>query len=120
VPLDPRDVTLDLKSSREERDAGGETMPIVADGGTSVMDSSTMESCLACMACMDACPVDIEHVPQFTEMNRQLVEQGDVDGHVQDLFQNVMQQGNTFGDCARSPRTGRRIWTSGSSPTTRC
>jgi Fe-S oxidoreductase len=106
-PLDPRDVILDLKSYREERDAGGETMPIVADGGTSVIDSSTMESCLACMACMDACPVDIEHVPQFTEMNRQLVEQGDVDGHVQDLFQNVMQQGNTFGDSARS----RPDWT---------
>ena len=106
-PLDPRDVILDLKSYREERDAGGEHTPIVADGGTSVIDSSTMESCLACMACMDACPVDIEHVPQFTEMNRQLVEQGDVDGHVQDLFQNVMQQGNTFGDSARS----RPDWT---------
>ncbi|MFC7132273.1 MULTISPECIES: (Fe-S)-binding protein [Salinibaculum] len=106
-PLDPRDVILDLKTYREERDAGGEELPIVADGGTSVIDSSTMESCLSCMACMDACPVDIEHVPQFTEMNRQLVEQGDVDGHVQDLFQNVMQQGNTFGDSARS----RPEWT---------
>jgi len=101
-PLDPRDVILDLKAYREERDAGGEEMPIVADGGTSVIDASTMESCMACMACMDACPVEIEHVTQFTEMNRQLVEQADVDRNVQDVFQNLMQQGNTFGDPARS------------------
>jgi Fe-S oxidoreductase len=106
-PLDPRDVILDLKSYREERDAGGEATPIVADGGTSVIDSETMESCLSCMACMDACPVDIEHLTHFTDMNRQLVEQGDVDGNVQDVFQNVMQQGNTFGDSARK----RPDWT---------
>jgi Fe-S oxidoreductase len=106
-PLDPRNVILDLKSYREERDAGGEKLPIVADGGTSVIDSETMESCLSCMACMDACPVDIEHLTHFTDMNRQLVEQGDVDGNVQDVFQNVMQQGNTFGDSARK----RPDWT---------
>ncbi len=29
---------------------------------------------MSCMACMDACPVDIEHVTQFTEMNRRLTE----------------------------------------------
>jgi len=101
-PLDPRDVILDLKSYRESRDAGGEDVPIVADGGTSVVDSETMESCLACMACMDACPVEIEHLTSFTRMNRQLVDQGDVDRSVQDVFQNVMQQGNTFGESART------------------
>jgi Fe-S oxidoreductase/nitrate reductase gamma subunit len=106
-PLDPRDVILDLKAYREERDAGGEDVPIIADGGTSVIDTETMESCMACMACMDACPVEIEHVTQFTEMQRQMVEQADVDGNAQDVFQNVMQQGNTFGDPARN----RPDWT---------
>jgi Fe-S oxidoreductase len=106
-PLDPRDVILDLKAYREERDAGGEDVPIVADGGTSVIDAETMESCMSCMACMDACPVEIEHVTQFTEMNRQLVEQADVDSNVQDVFQDVMQQGNTFGNPARN----RPDWT---------
>ncbi|WP_340100440.1 4Fe-4S dicluster domain-containing protein [Salinibaculum salinum] len=106
-PLDPRDVILDLKNYREQHDAGSEDMPIIADGGTSVIASETMESCLSCMACMDACPVDIEHLTHFTDMNRQLVEQGDVDGHIQDVFQNLMQQGNTFGDSARS----RPDWT---------
>ncbi|MEF8784211.1 MAG: (Fe-S)-binding protein [Haloarculaceae archaeon] len=106
-PLNPRDVILDLKSYREERDAGGEATPIIADGGTSVIDAETMESCLACMACMDACPVEIEHLTHFTDMNRQLTEQGDVDSNVQDVYQNVMRQGNTFGNSARN----RPDWT---------
>ncbi|PSP67874.1 Fe-S oxidoreductase [Halobacteriales archaeon QH_8_67_27] len=101
-PLDPRDVILDLKNYREARDAGDEEVPIIADGGTSVVDAETMESCMSCMACMDACPVEIEHLNSFTRMNRQLVDQGDLDRNVQDAFQNVMQKGNTFGESQRS------------------
>ncbi len=106
-PLDPRNVILDLKRYREERDAGGEDVPIIADGGTSVIDAHTMESCMSCMACMDACPVDIEHVTQFTEMNRRLTEAGEMDEHVQDAMMNVFQHGNTFGD----PERARPDWT---------
>jgi len=106
-PLDPRDVILDLKQYREDRDAGGEAVDIVADGGTSVIDSSTMESCMACMACMDACPVEIEHLTHFTEMNRRLTESGQMDEHVQDAMMNVFQQGNTFGE----PERKRPDWT---------
>ncbi|WP_256391452.1 (Fe-S)-binding protein [Natronoarchaeum rubrum] len=106
-PLDPRDVILDLKSYRESLDAGEtEEKPIIADGGASVIDSETMESCMSCMACMDACPVEIEHLNSFTRMNRQLTDQGDVDPNVQDVFQDVMQKGNTFGD----PQRERADW----------
>ncbi|MFC7140903.1 heterodisulfide reductase-related iron-sulfur binding cluster [Halosimplex aquaticum] len=114
-PLDPRNVILDLKSYREARDAGDETIPIVSDDldpdrpgelaydeGGSVIAAATMESCMACMACMDACPVEIEHLTSFTRMNRQLVDQGDLDRNIQDTFQNVMQQGNTFGESQRN------------------
>ncbi|WP_394740762.1 heterodisulfide reductase-related iron-sulfur binding cluster [Natronococcus roseus] len=101
-PLDPRNVILDLKKYREHRAEGGEEQPIIADGGTSVIDTETMESCMACMACMDACPVEIEHLQSFTRLNRQMTDQGDVDPGMQDVFQNVMQNGNTFGDSPRS------------------
>jgi len=101
-PLDPRDVILDLKEYRQDLDAGRtDEVPIVADGGTSVIDARTMESCLSCMACMDACPVEIEHVTQFTEMNRRLTESGEMDPNVQDSMMNVFQHGNTFGDPER-------------------
>ena len=101
-PLDPRDVILDLKQYREDLDAGRtDEQPIVADGGTSVVNSETMESCMSCMACMDACPVEIEHVEQFTQMNRRLTESGQMDKNVQDAMMNVFQNGNTFGEPER-------------------
>ena len=105
-PLDPRDVILDLKEYRQSVDAGGEPKEIIADGG-GVIDTETMESCMACMACMDACPVEIEHLKSFTRLNRQQVDQGDVRPEIQDMFQNVMTKGNTFGD----PAPDRGNWT---------
>jgi Fe-S oxidoreductase len=106
--LDPRDVILDLKRYREERDAD-RTGPvdIVADGGTSVVPAESMTSCMACMACMDACPVDIEHLNHFTEMNRRLTETGQQPDQVQEAMMNVFQQGNAFGD----PERKRPAWT---------
>jgi len=55
---------------------------------------------------MDACPVEIEHLNSFTRMNRQLVDTGEVDSNVQDVFQNVMQRRNTFGN----PQDQRADW----------
>jgi len=105
--LDPRDVILDLKQYRESVDSGDEEVDIIADGGESVIAAETMESCLSCMACMDACPVDIEHLKSFTKMNRELVDTGQVAPELQDVFQDVMQKGNTFGN----PNRKRGDWT---------
>jgi Fe-S oxidoreductase len=105
--LDPRDVILDLKAYRESVDAGGESKEIIADGGDSVIAAETMESCMSCMACMDACPVEIEHLKSFTRLNRQLTDQGDIQPSLQEVFQNVMQKGNTFGNSQRN----RGDWT---------
>jgi Fe-S oxidoreductase/nitrate reductase gamma subunit len=105
--LSPRDVILDLKNYREQLEAGGEEKDIVADGGGAVIQAETMESCMACMACMDACPVEIEHLKTFTRLNRQLTDEGEIQPSLQDVFQNVMQKGNTFGNSQRN----RGDWT---------
>jgi Fe-S oxidoreductase/nitrate reductase gamma subunit len=104
--LDPRDVILDLKQYRENLEAGGDEKEIVADGGSSVIQAETMESCMSCMACMDACPVEIEHLKSFTRMNRELTDAGEIQPSMQEVFQNVMQKGNTFGD----PNRKRGDW----------
>jgi Fe-S oxidoreductase len=106
-PLDPRKVILDIKEYREGRSEHDGDVPIIADGGTSVIDASTMESCMSCMACMEACPVDIEHLTHFTDMNRRLTESGQMDENVQEAMMNVFREGNTFGDSART----RPEWT---------
>lgn len=101
-PLSPRDVILDLKKYREELEENGEEeMPIIAADEESVIDRETMDSCMACVACMDACPVEIEHVPQFVEMNRRLVETGQMNENLQDAMMNIFQNGNSFGNPER-------------------
>jgi Fe-S oxidoreductase len=57
---------------------------------------------------MDACPVDIEHLTHFTEMNRRLTETGQQPEQVQEAMMNVFQNGNAFGD----PERKRPDWTS--------
>jgi len=106
-PLSPRDVILDLKNYREQLENGGEKKSIVADGGDTVIQAETMESCMACMACMDACPVEVEHLKTFTRLNRQFTDEGEIQQSLQEVFQNVMQKGNTFGNSQRS----RGEWT---------
>ncbi|WP_128904764.1 heterodisulfide reductase-related iron-sulfur binding cluster [Halorubrum amylolyticum] len=102
--LSPRDVILDLKAYREQED--GEEKAIIGDGD-SVIQREAMESCMSCMACMDTCPVEIEHLKTFTKLNRQLTDEGEIQPALQDVFQNVMQKGNTFGN-SQNNRAG---WT---------
>jgi len=106
--LSPRDVILDLKQYREELERNGqEEMPIVSREEESVIDPESMDACMSCVACMDACPVEIEHVPQFVEMNRRLTESGQMDESIQEAMMNIFQNGNSFGD----PERKRPEWT---------
>ena len=34
---------------------------------------------MSCIACVEACPVGIEHVPIINQLRRRLVEQGELD-----------------------------------------
>ncbi|MFB6109250.1 MAG: 4Fe-4S dicluster domain-containing protein [Halodesulfurarchaeum sp.] len=107
-PLDPRNVILDLRTYGRELEVGEtEEIPIISGDEESVIDPETMESCMTCMACVDACPVEIEHVTQFTEMNRRLTESGAIDENVQEAMMALFQQGNSFGE----PETQRGEWT---------
>ncbi|MFA9515777.1 4Fe-4S dicluster domain-containing protein [Halopenitus sp. H-Gu1] len=87
-------------------DGGVDTVPIVAEEG-GVIDAESMESCMACLACMDVCPVEIEHLSTFTRLNRQLVDDGTVDSNLQSVLEDTMRTGNTFGE----PPADRGAWT---------
>ncbi len=107
-PLDPRDVILDLREYGRTLESGEtEEIAIISGEEDSVIDPETMESCMTCMACVDACPVEIEHVTQFTEMNRRLVESGQMDENVQEAMMALFQNGNSFGE----PERSRPQWT---------
>jgi Fe-S oxidoreductase len=81
-------------------------------GGSSLLaggliSADTLWSCTTCLACVEACPVGIEHVPTIVGMRRSLVDQGLVSAGLQTAFTSLAKQGNSFGQSGR----GRAKWT---------
>jgi Fe-S oxidoreductase len=69
----------------------------------------TLWSCMQCMACVEICPVGIEHVPIINQMRRRLVERGEMDSTLQQTLESIYETGNSFGETRRK----RARWTKG-------
>jgi Fe-S oxidoreductase/nitrate reductase gamma subunit len=117
APLSPRDLILDL---RQHADAGlaflapgHERRPGVSYGDTGipvaggVIGADTLWACTTCLACVDICPVGIEHVPTIVGLRRSLVDQGEIEPMLQEALMNLGKKGNSFGKSARQ----RAKWT---------
>jgi Fe-S oxidoreductase len=62
------------------------------------------------MACVEACPVGIEHVPIINQLRRRLVEQGEMDSMLQATLEGIYTTGNSFGEQKRKrPRWTREL-----------
>ena len=126
APLSPRDLILDIRQeadaawsilaplgeNRSDRVFGGPMDGAdVAAGGSrlagGLISAETLWSCTMCMACVEACPVGIEHVPTIVGMRRSLVDQGIVSPTLQTAFTSLGKQGNSFGQSGRA----RAKWT---------
>lgn len=120
APLSPRDFILDLRlwcdsNNRVPLFLDGETRPNETGpfakeplaGG--VITSGVLWSCTTCMACVEICPVGIEHVPSIVQLRRSLVDAGELEPTLQSALQNISTQGNSFGKSARM----RARWTKG-------
>ena len=113
-PLSPRDLVLDLREVAEgsmgNRAALG-ISPKFPDHAEilGTIKPETLWSCMQCMACVEICPVGIEHVPIINQMRRALVERGDMDSQLQQTLETIYTCGNSFGEVKR--KRGR--WTRG-------
>jgi Fe-S oxidoreductase len=113
-PLSPRDLVLDLREVAEgsmgNRAALG-IPPRFPDHAEilGTIKPETLWSCMQCMACVEICPVGIEHVPMINQMRRALVERGEMDGQLQQTLETIYTCGNSFGETKR--KRGR--WTRG-------
>jgi Fe-S oxidoreductase len=77
--------------TKEEQEAHHEPMI----GG--IISTDALWSCTTCMACMEVCPVDIEHVPKIVDMRRSLVmEESNFPSEVTSLFNNIERNGNPW------------------------
>ncbi len=119
APLSPRDLILDLRDHADEQlsvkawlsqrsiplpaGANGKSrangdLKIVAGG---VIKPETLWACTTCRACVEACPVGIEHVPMIVQMRRSLLDEGEMDPKLQEALTNLSKYGNSFGSSDR-------------------
>ncbi|MGZ8776676.1 MAG: (Fe-S)-binding protein, partial [Mycobacterium sp.] len=75
------------------------TRPLVGtleEGG--VIDPDVLWSCTTCGACVEQCPVDIEHIDHIVDMRRyQVMMESEFPGELGVLFKNLENKGNPWG-----------------------
>ena len=78
-------------------------------GAEFAVDSAVLWSCTSCGACVDQCPVDIEHVDHIMDLRRaQVLGDGDFPVELQGMFRNLERSSNPWG----APPSGRTQWIS--------
>jgi Fe-S oxidoreductase len=80
------------------------------DDGSAVIDPDVLWSCVTCGACVEQCPVDIEHVDHIIDMRRyQVLVESSFPAELNQLFRGMENKGNPWN---LSP-TARLDWTQG-------
>jgi Fe-S oxidoreductase len=70
------------------------------EGG--VIDPDVLWSCTTCGACVEQCPVDIEHIDHIVDMRRyQVMMQSEFPGELGVLFKNLERAGNPWGQSSK-------------------
>ncbi|MBS9404751.1 (Fe-S)-binding protein [Halomonas sp. TRM85114] len=78
--------------------AGDPHGPIVAREGTALVDAETLWSCTTCRACVEECPMMIEHVDAIVDMRRFLtLEHGNTPNKGAEVLDNLIATDNPGG-----------------------
>ena len=113
APLSPRDVILSLREFANATLESG-VLPDAAElnvhgKGPGQVAMETLWSCRTCMACVEICPVAVEHIPIIVQLRRKLVEDGAMDPLLTKTLQTIHKTGNSFGESKRK----RGSWSKG-------
>jgi Fe-S oxidoreductase len=104
--LNPRLMIHAIKENLLENGHGMRNLPNSVKSGTSLIGSAgegcsseaSLWSCTSCGACMEACPVFIEHLPKIVKMRRHLVQMdAKFPEELLNLFENMEQRSNPWG-----------------------
>ncbi|MGQ7245926.1 (Fe-S)-binding protein [Halomonas sp. V046] len=72
--------------------------PIVVEAGGALLDAETLWSCTTCRACVEECPMMIEHVDAIVDMRRYLtLERGQTPGKGAEVLDNLIATDNPGG-----------------------
>jgi len=107
-PLNPRElmhiIKDNLNSNGKAVKNGDVKFPLIGNGVESVSEDKIW-SCVTCGACIDSCPVFIEHYPKLIKLRRHLIEmESKFPEELLNLFENMEQSSNPWG-IAPSERT---------------
>ena len=85
--------------------------PLVGDAANfGVIDPDVLWSCTTCGACVEQCPVDIEHIDHIVDMRRyQVLIESAFPSEAGSMLRNIENKGNPWG----LAQTGRVEWTQG-------
>ena len=91
-----------------ERPLVGETEGVAwHPSGGAIIDDDVLWSCTNCGACVNQCPVDIEHVDHITDMRRyQVLIESNFPSELNNIFKGMERKGNPWG---MDPK-GRMDW----------
>jgi Fe-S oxidoreductase len=114
--LNPRDFIVDLKYHAKGKTPPGKQAAVAREafagsGGSvegveserqplvdHVIASRTLWECTTCMACVSACPVDIDHLSMLLNLRRhQVLDAGDIEPEYQKVFTNMERSGDPWG-----------------------
>ncbi|BBX85238.1 hypothetical protein MAUB_31110 [Mycolicibacterium aubagnense] len=83
-----------------------------------VIDPDVLWSCTNCGACVEQCPVDIEHIDHIVDMRRyQVMVESEFPGELGVLFKNLELKGNPGARTPKNAPPGSTSWTSTSRST---
>ena len=102
-PLNPRLVIHDIKANLIHngpllRKGKKPALPLIGDGREGSISEDAIWDCTTCRACMEVCPVFIEHVPKLIGMRRYLVEmKAEFPEELLNFFENIENRNNPWG-----------------------
>jgi Fe-S oxidoreductase len=114
--LNPRDFIVDLKYHAQGKTPHGKQAAIAREAFASsggdlegvaleaqplvdhVIARQTLWECTTCMACVAACPVNVDHLSMLLNMRRyQVLDVGDIEPEYQRVFTNMERAGDPWG-----------------------
>jgi Fe-S oxidoreductase len=102
-PLNPRQMVKDVQTNLLANGPlimnGQEaSLPLIGEDCKGSVDEDAIWACTSCGACMEACPVFIEHLPKVVAMRRHLVQmEAKFPEELLHFFENVEQRSNPWG-----------------------
>jgi Fe-S oxidoreductase len=113
-PLDPRLIMKHIKTTIADHPAHAEEpdkrKPLIGEPGEAIVTPDELWACTTCGACMEACPLYIEHIPSIVGMRRYMaMTLGSFPEELNNTFQSLETRGSPW---AMDPST-RGDWASG-------